>query len=235
MFKSKVGVRNQSTRDQWVIEQLESLPIGINLLDAGAGEQRFKKYCCHLNYTAMDFAEYDGQGDGKGLQTGTFDQTKLDIVADITDVPVADSSFDAIMCIEVIEHVHSPVKAMEELVRLLKPGGILIITAPFASLTHFAPHHYATGFNKYFYQYHFERLEMTIEELTPNGNFFEFIAQEIRRIPFCETKYSKNNSGRFFRLISKIMLTYLEKLSKNDRGSDEILNFGWQVRAVKKQ
>ncbi|MGM0588345.1 MAG: class I SAM-dependent methyltransferase [Bacteroidota bacterium] len=233
-MKTTVGTQNAATRDKWLIQKINELPTGIRLLDAGCGEQRLKKYCDHLTYVAMDFAEYDGKGDGSGLQTGSFDQSNLDIVADITDVPEPDDSFDAILCVEVIEHVHNPVKALEELARLLKPGGTLIITAPFASLTHFAPHHYATGFNKYFYKYHFDRLGIHITEMQANGNFFEFVAQEIRRIPFCEEKYSKKITGLFYRIISSIMLSYLSKLSERDEGSEEFLNFGWHVKAEKK-
>jgi 2-polyprenyl-3-methyl-5-hydroxy-6-metoxy-1,4-benzoquinol methylase len=43
------------------------------------------------------------------------------------------------MCVEVFEHLPEPIKAVEEFARLFKPGGYLILTAPFCSLTHFAP------------------------------------------------------------------------------------------------
>jgi ubiquinone/menaquinone biosynthesis C-methylase UbiE len=224
-----VGTKNSSTRDNWIIEKIKQLPAKVRLLDAGCGEQRFKKYCAHINYVAMDFAEYDGLGDGSGLQTGSFDQSNLDIVADITDIPEPDESFDAIMCIEVIEHVHNPVQAINELTRLLKPGGTMIMTAPFASLTHFAPYHYATGFNRYFYEYHAERLGLHVTEITPNGNFFEFLAQELRRVPYCEQKYSSKVTGKIYQLAFRVILRYLQKLSNHDHGSSEFLNFGWQV------
>ena len=47
--------------------------------------------------------------------------------ADIISLPFADCSLDAVICSEVLEHVDSPQKSIEELIRVLKPGGILAL------------------------------------------------------------------------------------------------------------
>ncbi len=47
-----------------------------------------------------------------------------------TELPFKDMSFEAVNCIEGIEHVEDDVKAMKEMCRVLKPGGRLCITAP---------------------------------------------------------------------------------------------------------
>ena len=60
----EVGRANESTRHAWVVRQLKRLPAGSRLLDAGAGEQRFRPFCAHLKYVAHYFAQYDGRGDG---------------------------------------------------------------------------------------------------------------------------------------------------------------------------
>lgn len=52
------------------------------------------------------------------------------IRADITDLPFADESFDAIICICVLEHVPDDAKAMRELHRVMKPGGFGIVQVP---------------------------------------------------------------------------------------------------------
>jgi SAM-dependent methyltransferase len=213
---------------------LKQIPAHARILDAGAGEQQFKRFCDHLDYVAQDFAQYDGRGDGAGLQMGTWDQSMLDIVSDITAIPEPDASFDAIICTEVFEHLPNPILAIKELSRLLRTGGQLIVTAPFCSLTHFAPFHFYTGFNRYFYETHLPAHGLEIVEMEANGNFFEFLAQEIRRIPFVAQEHTQTLPSRVESFALKITLRMLERFTNQDRGSSELLNFGYHVRALKK-
>ncbi|MGA2913324.1 MAG: class I SAM-dependent methyltransferase [Methanoregula sp.] len=72
----------------------------------------------------------------------TFNTSNLDIVSENTSIPELDASFDAIMCIEVFEHLPEPILAIKEFSRLLKPDGHLILTAPFCCLTHMAAYYF---------------------------------------------------------------------------------------------
>lgn len=229
----EVGDHNQSDRELWLSNTLKKIPAGSRILDAGAGERQYKKMCAHLNYVSQDFAQYDGKGNSQGLQTETWDQSKLDIVSDITKIPEPDAAFDAIMCIEVLEHLPEPIKAIEEFHRLLKPGGYLILTAPFCSLTHFAPYHFYTGYNRYFYDKVLAEKGFNVTEMVENGNFFEYLAQEIRRIPYITEKYTDKKLNVIERLEIRFMLKTLGTLSGKDKGSGELLNFGIHVLATK--
>jgi hypothetical protein len=119
----------------------------------------------------------------------------------------------------------------------LRPGGSLILTAPFCSLSHFSPFHYSTGFNRYWYQTHLERTGLTVTEMTPNGNFYDYLAQEIRRLPSVTRRYCSRLVfviallGYF--LIALPLLALLNILSWRDRGSSRILCFGYHVVAQK--
>ncbi|HET7402731.1 MAG TPA: hypothetical protein VFJ62_13135, partial [Usitatibacter sp.] len=89
---------NEDNRQRWLQSTLSSLPKGWRILDAGAGQLRNKRFCEHLQYVSQDFGQYDGKGDGTGLQTGGWDTSRIDIVSDITQIPQPDASFDAILC-----------------------------------------------------------------------------------------------------------------------------------------
>lgn len=53
-----------------------------------------------------------------------------DIKADICNLPFLDNSYDVILCNHVLEHIPDDTKAMEELFRILKPGGWGILQIP---------------------------------------------------------------------------------------------------------
>ena len=53
-----------------------------------------------------------------------------DIKADICALPFNDNSFDWILCNHVLEHIPSDTKAMQELYRVLKPGGKALLQVP---------------------------------------------------------------------------------------------------------
>jgi len=228
------GTGNQTTRDAWLEKTLAAIPSGSRILDAGAGELKYRYLCSHLDYVSQDFAQYDGKGDGKGFQTGEWNQTKLDIVSDITNIPEADKSFDAIMCIEVIEHIPYPVEALRELTRLLRPGGLLVLTAPFCSLTHLAPYFYYSGYSRYFYEYWLDKFNFETLEMEWNGNYFEFLAQELRRLPDVSKTYANTDLGAKGYMAIEQMLGILNRLSADDSGSRELLSFGLHILARKK-
>lgn len=231
---SQVGRNNETTRVQWIEAALKSIPTGSRILDAGAGEQQFKKFCTHLNYVSQDFGEYKPEALDKGLQMQQWDYGKLDIISDIATIPAEDASFDAIMCTEVFEHIINPRDAIKEFSRLLKPGGKLIITAPFCSLTHFAPFHFYTGFNSFFYEKELSDAGFKLVELTRNGNYFEFLAQELRRLPGVSSKYSNINlKEKDFDSINDV-IELLGNMSKFDMGSKDLLCFGIHVIAIRK-
>jgi len=233
-FASDIGLANEANRIRWVSDTLKKIPNNSKLLDAGAGECQYKQYCSHLQYVSQDFARYDGKGNDIGLQTKKWDNTQIDIVSDITAIPVPDSSFDVVMCTEVLEHIINPNDTLRELDRVLKKGGYMIITAPFCSLTHFAPYHYATGFSRFFYEEFCKNNGYDIIELSPNGNYFHYLAQELRRLDVIFNQYSdKQLTNEAKSNIDSLLLT-LNEAGKLETKSSELLCYGYHFFAVKK-
>lgn len=54
------------------------------------------------------------------------------VVGDVTALPVADASQDLVLCEHVLEHVVDPLAAAREIERVLRPGGIALISVPFS-------------------------------------------------------------------------------------------------------
>jgi len=66
-------------------------------------------------------------------------QTIPDVYGTAEMLPLKDSAVSTILLLDVLEHVKAPVKCLEELYRVLAPGGILIIKIPFIYPIHDAP------------------------------------------------------------------------------------------------
>lgn len=62
--------------------------------------------------------------------------------ADIRALPFDDQAFDVVTCFEAIEHVTSPDAALDEFSRVLRPGGLLMLSSPNRDVyTPGNPHH----------------------------------------------------------------------------------------------
>lgn len=56
------------------------------------------------------------------------------VLGDVEEMPFEDASFGTVVCTEVIEHVPDPARALAEIRRVLRPGGVLIGSVPARSL-----------------------------------------------------------------------------------------------------
>ena len=166
-------------RDEWVAQQAALIPLGALVLDAGAGQGRYKSLFSHTRYHAQDFAQYKGDSDGPLRET--WDYAPLDYVCDITDIPVGDNFFDVVICTEVLEHLPNPIAALQELSRVTKSGGKLIVTAPLGSGIHQEPYHFYGGFSPFFYQKYLTEFGFEINEIKPIGGLMRHVSQEIYR------------------------------------------------------
>jgi len=138
-----------------------SLPPGARLLDAGAGEARFRPLFRQQRYLALD----NRVGDS------AWDYSSLDVVADLLDLPLGDASCDALLNIVVLEHTADPRRVIAELGRVLRAGGRMLLVVPLIWELHQTPHDYFR-----FTRYGLERLlapaGVEVARLEPIGGFF---------------------------------------------------------------
>ena len=132
------------------------------------------------------------------------------------------------------EHIVNPMDALKEFSRILKSGGKLILTAPFCSLTHFAPYHYTTGFNSYWYEYWLEKLGFEIISIESNGNYFDYLIQELIRANGVVKQYTGKKISIFYKIMIRLLCSRLYKASKANNGSEKFLCHGYHVIAKKK-
>lgn len=66
----------------------------------------------------------------------------VDVVSDAHDLCYHDETVDAIHCDAVLEHLHTPIKAVQEMRRVLKKDGKVLSVVPFMQGYHGYPHHY---------------------------------------------------------------------------------------------
>jgi SAM-dependent methyltransferase len=106
-------------------EQVERLPKDAVILDVGAGHG--------------DFADiFTGQ---QAVLLDVYPYPEIDIVCDLTrNVPLRPGSFDAVVLMNVLEHIYDSRSLFLAVKTLLKPGGIFVVAVPFLLKVHQAPY-----------------------------------------------------------------------------------------------
>jgi SAM-dependent methyltransferase len=172
---------NDAERDRWVAENARALPAGTRVLDVGAGPCRYRELFAHCVYKSQDFCGHEASTEGPLAETRGWVYGPIDYVSDAGAIPVPDGSFDAVLCTEVLEHVPEPIRVVEELGRILRPGGKLMLTAPLGSGLHQEPDHFYGGFTPYWYRRYLGEAGFDDVSVVPNGGFFKNYGQESQR------------------------------------------------------
>ncbi len=97
---------------------LARVPPSATLLDIGARDGGLRGYLPDgVRYQGIDIAPEFARADV--------------LIRDISQgIPFPDGSYDFAFCIEVLEHVPHPFNTLSEIHRILKPGGVLILSVP---------------------------------------------------------------------------------------------------------
>ncbi|MBI5190024.1 MAG: methyltransferase domain-containing protein [Nitrospirae bacterium] len=138
------------------------IPAGASVLDAGAGQCEYADLFAHAKYYSCDF--------GKG--EGAWDYSMTSCFCDLKACCFREGSFDYVVCTQVLEHVPEPWAVMDELYRVLKPGGTLYLTAPFNGFKeHQAPYDFYR-YTRYGLEYLARRSGFAETSTRPVGGFF---------------------------------------------------------------
>ena len=159
-----------------------------------------------------------------------------DTVADVHQLPFQDGSYDVVLATEVLEHCHTPPRALSEMVRVLKSRGTLILTTRFVYPLHDIPHDYYR-----FTEYGLRHLlsDMDILELTPETETFSALGALLERVGFQTTLRGGKLTKAVVYSVAKI-LTKLNWLIMSEYGdigrrtpTSHIMTTGYYVVARK--
>ena len=129
-FVAELPYERRSIAD-FVARAAHELAPGSRVLDVGAGDAPYRELFDHVEYVTSDWAQSVHEG-----------ARQADVVASADALPVPDASFDAVLLLQVLEHVPDPARVLAELARVLRPGGQITLTAPLAWEQHELPHDY---------------------------------------------------------------------------------------------
>lgn len=101
------------------------------LLDVGCGTKPYRDYFNVSNYVGLDIDSEENRARGTA-----------DFLYDGSGFPFDNAEFDWVLCNQVFEHVFNPKIFLAEIQRVLKPGGMLLLTMPFVWDEHEQPYDY---------------------------------------------------------------------------------------------
>jgi SAM-dependent methyltransferase len=200
---------NSRSRDEWVADRAGSIAPGSRVLDVGAGTAPYRHLFRHCQYATQDFAQYDGYKGAEGQYA------HIDFVSDIVEIPVADATFDVILCTEVLEHVPRPIEALREMVRIVRPGGRLFLTAPLGSGLHQEPYHFYGGYTDHWYRKFLTEFGCEVVSIEPNHGFLAHLAQECGRFVWQFDQLKLELGGyeeEFVHMVGDLLPRYFYKL-----------------------
>ena len=100
------------------------------------------------------------------------------VVADGQHLPMADATYDTALSIQVLEHVFEPIRMLDELYRVVRPGGVVVVMVPQTANIHLAPHHYQ-NFTRYWLEVAAERLGAEVVEQHVLGGAWSSLASRL--------------------------------------------------------
>jgi ubiquinone/menaquinone biosynthesis C-methylase UbiE len=136
------------------------------LLDFGCGEKPYQSLFNVEKYIGLD---YENTGHDHKNEN-------IDVFYNGTNIPFDDGYFDSVLCSEVLEHVFDIDRTLQEINRILKNGGKLLVTCPFVWNEHEVPYDYAR-YTVFALKHLFEKHGFRVLEFDKKGDFIKTITQ----------------------------------------------------------
>jgi SAM-dependent methyltransferase len=204
---------------EFIAQRARGLAVGTRVLDAGAGEAPYRELFTHCEYTTTDWTESVHPG-----------AQRADVVASLDELPLADESFDVVVCTQVLEHVDDPPAVLDELHRVLRADGQLWLTVPLTWPLHEEPFDFFR-YTPYSLGAMLGRAGFVDIDVAPRNGYFTTLAQLLRIAGDAVGWPDDGRNGTRGRLFEDLrrLATQLERY--DDLDSRRIFPLGYQVTA----
>jgi SAM-dependent methyltransferase len=143
----------------------QKIKSGDNWLDVGCGEKRYEKFFTLGTYTGLDVRVSGRPSELK----------QADVYYDGGVFPFKPNQFNGVMCTQVLEHVPEPKALIQQIQKVLKKDGHLVLTLPFVWQEHEKPYDFFR-FSRHGIRDLLEKSGFSIEEIRPLEGSIETIA-----------------------------------------------------------
>mgnify|MGYP003582699176 CR=1 FL=1 len=137
------------------------------VMDLGCGSKPYKSLFNFDEYIGVDIDNNPGH---------SHVNEDIEVYYNGKDLPFDDDSFDTIFCSEVFEHVFELEYLLEEIHRVLKPGGNILFTCPFTFPEHEQPNDYAR-YTSFALKYLLNKKGFSDVNVSKSGTMIETIGQ----------------------------------------------------------
>jgi len=181
---------------------LKNYATGKKTLDIGSGGSSYQRFFPNRLTVDIDPAR------------------KPEIVADAAHMPFKDEEFEVVLCTEMLEHVKNPFLVEQEIRRVTKKGGMLILSTRFVFPLHDTPHDY-WRYSKYGLRELFKEWE--IVELKAETRNFSAIGALLQRVSF-QSELKFNKISKFLILSLAWFFDHLNFLTVKEYGDIKHIN-----------
>lgn len=171
-FPARILYALRDFRSRALFAALERHCAG-EVLDVGGGEFFASVRSRPLRFRTWTTLEVDPNDVPKAV-----DPRQRVVVADGCALPFADASFDTALSIQVLEHVFEPIRMVDEIGRVLRPGGKAVLLIPQTSTTHLAPHYHG-NFSRYWILAALRHAGLELVEHRPLGGVWSSMASHL--------------------------------------------------------
>ena len=176
----------------FVSKAAATLPEDALVLDAGAGNCLYRSLFSVVRYESADFCQVDKE------------YGEITYVCDLTDIPVEEGRYDRVLLTQVLEHVPEPKDVLNEMYRVLKPGGELWLSTPLFYTEHEIPFDFYR-YTQYGLRYLLQSTGFTIKRMEWLEGYYGTLSYQLKTAARALPKHPKHYGGGLIGLLAFVI------------------------------